>query len=177
MSVNQHVSRQVIGLAGLVVAQALCTAFFVYDVIKDMIKVDALHPIDIVAVMEILAAITLAVAIFLEARMMIGMVRREEMFRRNLRVARGALQEVIDEYFDNWRLTPAERDVATFVIKGCAISEVAELRGSAQGTVKTQLNAIYRKAGVSGRSQLVSLLIEDLMAFPPAPAPVPAATG
>ena len=39
----------------------------------------------------------------------------------------------------------------------------AKLRGSAEGTIKTHLNAIYRKSGVTGRAQLVSILIEDLM--------------
>jgi len=41
--------------------------------------------------------------------------------------------------------------------------EIASLRGTAGGTVKAQTNAIYRKAGVTGRSQLLSLFIEDLM--------------
>ena len=45
-------------------------------------------------------------------------------------------------------------------------AQIAELRGSAQGTVKSQLNAIYRKAGVSGRTALLALLIEDLMGDP-----------
>jgi DNA-binding CsgD family transcriptional regulator len=51
-----------------------------------------------------------------------------------------------------------------------SISEIAVLRGSREGTIKAHLNAIYRKAGVSGRSQLVSLLVEDLMQEPLIPA-------
>ena len=43
---------------------------------------------------------------------------------------------------------------------------IAELRGSAEGTIKTHLNAIYRKSGVSGRAQLVSVLVEDLLHAP-----------
>ena len=39
-----------------------------------------------------------------------------------------------------------------------------------EGTVKAQTAAIYRKAGVSGRPQLLSLFIDDLMA-PPGDAP------
>jgi DNA-binding NarL/FixJ family response regulator len=35
--------------------------------------------------------------------------------------------------------------------------------------VKTHLNAIYRKAGVQGRGQLVSVLIEDLLNAPLVP--------
>jgi DNA-binding NarL/FixJ family response regulator len=37
------------------------------------------------------------------------------------------------------------------------------LRQTSEGTVKAQTNAIYRKAEVSGRSQLLSLFIDDLM--------------
>jgi DNA-binding CsgD family transcriptional regulator len=41
--------------------------------------------------------------------------------------------------------------------------EIAELRQTSEGTVKAQTNAIYRKAGVSGRPQLLSLFIDELM--------------
>ena len=81
-------------------------------------------------------------------------------------MAQGALSDLMEEYFVTWGLTPSEADVATFTIKGYSIAEIAELRGSAEATVKTHLNAIYRKAGVAGRGQLVSLLIEDLMRAP-----------
>jgi len=40
---------------------------------------------------------------------------------------------------------------------------MARLRDSSEGTIKAQSNAIYRKAGVSGRAQLLSLFIEDLL--------------
>ena len=43
------------------------------------------------------------------------------------------------------------------------IAKIAELRNTREGTVKAQLNAIYRKAGVSGRPQLISIFIEELM--------------
>lgn len=56
--------------------------------------------------------------------------------------------------------------MATFAIKGVSITDIAAMRGSAEGTVKAHLNAIYRKAGVSSRSELISLLIEDLMNQP-----------
>jgi DNA-binding CsgD family transcriptional regulator len=53
--------------------------------------------------------------------------------------------------------------VALFAIKGMSTSEIATLRTTSEGTVKAQTNAIYRKAGVSGRPQLLSLFIDDLM--------------
>ena len=60
-------------------------------------------------------------------------------------------------------LEEAERDVALFSIKGLSTAAIAEMRQVSEGTVKAQTNAIYRKAGVSGRPQLLSLFIEDLM--------------
>ena len=71
--------------------------------------------------------------------------------------------ELLEDSFAEWGLTPAERDVALFAIKGLSTQEIATLRQTSEGTVKAQTNAIYRKAGVAGRPQLLSLFIEDLM--------------
>jgi DNA-binding CsgD family transcriptional regulator len=80
------------------------------------------------------------------------------------RAASGAFAELLDENFDQWALTPAERDVAWFAIKGMSTQEIAALRSTSEGTVKAQSNAIYRKAGVSGRYQLLGLFVDELMA-------------
>ncbi|MGB1147708.1 MAG: helix-turn-helix transcriptional regulator, partial [Alphaproteobacteria bacterium] len=56
-----------------------------------------------------------------------------------------------------------ERDVALFAIKGSSIAEISELRGTKEGTIKAQLNAIYRKADVTGRPQLISYFIEGML--------------
>ena len=72
--------------------------------------------------------------------------------------------ELLNDKFVEWGLTPAERDVAFFAIKGLSTQEIAELRQTSEGTVKAQTFAIYRKANVSGRAQLLSVFIEDLIA-------------
>ncbi|MEP2152071.1 MAG: helix-turn-helix transcriptional regulator [Roseobacter sp.] len=43
------------------------------------------------------------------------------------------------------------------------LAEIAELRQTRIGTVKAQCTAIYKKAGVSGKSQLFSQLVEDIL--------------
>ena len=86
--------------------------------------------------------------------------------QQSLTVAATALSDLMQGYFDSWGLTPTEQDVAAFTIKGCSIAEIATLRGSAEGTIKTHLNAIYRKSGVTGRAQLVSFLVDDLLHTP-----------
>ena len=80
-----------------------------------------------------------------------------------LRRASVAFMELLEERFGEWGLTPAERDVALFAIKGMSTAEIAVLRATSEGTVKAQTNAIYRKAGVTGRPQLLCLFIEELM--------------
>ena len=69
----------------------------------------------------------------------------------------------MEDRFDDWSLTPSERDVAMLAIKGLSIAEIAEARQTKNGTIKAQSNAICRKAGVSGRPQLLSLFIDELM--------------
>jgi DNA-binding CsgD family transcriptional regulator len=92
-----------------------------------------------------------------------GSMRARSRAEESLRRASGDFMELLAERFAEWGLTPAERDVALFAIKGLSTAEIATLRTTSEGTVKAQTNAIYRKAGVSGRSQLLSLFIEDLM--------------
>ncbi|MGB1082547.1 MAG: helix-turn-helix transcriptional regulator, partial [Alphaproteobacteria bacterium] len=59
--------------------------------------------------------------------------------------------------------SPSESDVALFAIKGSSIAEIARMRGTKDGTIKAQLNAIYRKAGVTGRPQLISFFIDEMV--------------
>lgn len=80
-----------------------------------------------------------------------------------LEKASAAFIDLLNARFDAWGLTGAERDVALFAIKGLSVQEIAGLRATSDGTVKAQTAAIYRKAGVTGRPQLLSLFIEDLM--------------
>lgn len=152
-------------LGATIAVQALCAAFFLGDAIADYEDLGR-QSFDLHLGVESLAVLTLILAIALEVGQFVRLVRREAHMIRGLSAASRALHELMQDHFDAWRLTPAERDVATFLIKGSDIAEIARLRGSAEGTVKAHLNAIYRKAGVSGRPALVSLLIEDLMTEP-----------
>ena len=155
-------------LVALILFQGLCSMFFVFDVIEDLREgaVPLVHMLP-----EIGATLGLIIGILFEVRSLLAMLRRQAHMEKSLGVAAGALAELMEDYFREWGLTPSEQDVAAFTIKGYAIAEIAEMRGSAEGTVKTHLNAIYRKAGVPGRGQLVSLLIEDLLNSPLVPTP------
>lgn len=62
-------------------------------------------------------------------------------------LANGRLKDV--------HLSPAEWEIARAVILGKAASEISRERNTSPRTVANQLNAIYRKLGISGRRELV----------------------
>lgn len=145
--------------------QAFCAVFFISDIV---ISVLGLRTVPIAwqtrEFLEIGAAVGLALGFVLGAVALRRTQRRQKAAEAQLRVASGAFMELLEERFTEWGLTPAERDVALFAIKGLSIQEIAKLRETSEGTVKAQTSAIYRKADVSGRAQLISHFIEDLLA-------------
>jgi len=66
----------------------------------------------------------------------------------------------IDHDFREWDLSGAESDVAWFMLRGLPMREIATLRGTSERTVRQQAQAIYRKAGLDGRSDLAGRVLE-----------------
>uniref|UniRef100_UPI0040475E1B helix-turn-helix transcriptional regulator n=2 Tax=Yoonia sp. TaxID=2212373 RepID=UPI0040475E1B len=91
------------------------------------------------------------------------LLHRNTKVEQELGAVSGAFQEMIEVHFRNWGLTDAERDVALLSIKGLPIADIATMRATRAGTIKAQSAAIYRKAGVSSRAELISVVIEDLI--------------
>ncbi len=73
------------------------------------------------------------------------------------------LGAAIDDQFDRWQLTRAERDIAWLLLKGLSHKEIAAARGAGEATVRQQAQAIYRKSGLSGRNDLAAFFLEDLL--------------
>lgn len=89
------------------------------------------------------------------------------------------LSGAIDRQLERWALTPAEKAIALLLLKGLSHKQIAELRGVSETTVRQQSRAIYRKAGLSGRSDLAAFFLEDLLdpAEPRATSPPPVTAG
>jgi len=67
----------------------------------------------------------------------------------------------MEEGHGAWGLTPAERDIALFPIRGMSTAESARQRATSESTVRAQTDAICRKAGVMGRPRRLSVLINE----------------
>jgi DNA-binding CsgD family transcriptional regulator len=148
----------------LFLAQALCAILFVSDIFSSVIGfASAPMSWEMRELLEISAALGLIAGAVLGGLAMRRAVKDRNHAQERLRRASGAFLDLLQERFVEWRLTPAEKDVALFAIKGMSTAEIAVLRSTSEGTVKAQTNAIYRKAGVTGRPQLLSLFIDDMM--------------
>lgn len=148
----------------ILVVQVLSAFFFISDILSAYVGLwTEPLPWELRELLEIMAAIGLAIGVGFGAVSLWYAHRERRLAEERLRRASSAFGDLLAERFTEWRLTPAEADVALFAIKGLSTAEIGALRGTSEGTVKAQTNAIYRKAGVSGRSQLLSLFIEDLM--------------
>ncbi len=151
-------------LVSILVVQAVCGFFFISDIFSSLFGIwSAPLSWEMRELMEMGAAFGLLLGLILGAYALWRVHKERNVAQERLRRASGAFADLLEERFTEWVLTPAERDVALFAIKGLSTADIAGLRETSEGTVKAQTNAIYRKAGVTGRSQLLSVFIEDLM--------------
>lgn len=167
-------------LALVFLVQFLCALFFVSDILASVLGLPfGPMPWELRELLEVGAAAGLLIGLGLGGLALRRALRDRARAEESLRRASGAFHDLLEERFAAWALTAAERDVALFAIKGLSTAEIAAVRQTSEGTVKAQTNAIYRKAGVSGRPQLLSLFIDDLMRDegairPPLALPAPA---
>ncbi len=148
----------------VLIVQIACAGFFLSDIVLTIFGIRS-RPVawQTRELLEIGAGIGLILGVILGAMALRRTMKRQYVAEEKLRRASGVFMDLLQERFNDWGLTPAEQDVALFAIKGMSTAEIGTLRATSEGTVKAQTNAIYRKAGVTGRPQLLSLFIEDLM--------------
>ncbi|MEZ4238375.1 MAG: LuxR C-terminal-related transcriptional regulator [Myxococcota bacterium] len=86
-----------------------------------------------------------------------------ERWRQEAAQALAGLGAAIDQQFERWALTAAEREVALLLLKGFSTQRIGELRQTSDRTVRQQARAVYAKAGLAGRAELAAFFLEDLL--------------
>lgn len=147
----------------LLALQAFCAAFFTWDGVVDLIHGPDYRGWADPESFEFLIAIALVASLGFTLMRLRELSKRQKRIADQLKIASGLFSELLEEHFTQWGLSTSESDVALLAVKGMSINEIAGIRGSRDGTIKAQLNAIYKKAGVGSRNQLLSLFIEELM--------------
>ncbi|MZR12202.1 helix-turn-helix transcriptional regulator [Maritimibacter sp. DP07] len=152
---------------GILVVQVVGASVFILELFSDVLGLrhwaldwQAREAVQLGAVLSLVLGAIAGIAFLLET------VKRAASVETQLQAASGAFQAAMRTQFGQWGLSPAEEEVALFALKGFSNQEIAELRGKSEATVKTQMNAVFRKAGVNNRSQLMAQFMELLLDEP-----------
>ncbi|WP_428642440.1 helix-turn-helix transcriptional regulator [Roseibium sp.] len=149
-------------LAAVILLQVVSACFFIGDVFWELTSSGlTLH-----TAFETCAAVALVCGVIFGFFEMIRMYRTSKFAQDALRIAADAFGEMIRSRFDTWKLSPTEQEVALLTLKGFDVSEIADLRRTAQGTVRAQQTSIYSKSGTANRGQFVSSFIDALIETP-----------
>ncbi|MFO7593874.1 MAG: helix-turn-helix transcriptional regulator [Pseudomonadota bacterium] len=79
------------------------------------------------------------------------------------------LGKSIEQSFNQWRLTEAEKKTALYILKGLSHREIAQMCHRSEGTVRQHAVSVYRKAGITSRAEFSAHFLQKLL--PPQPAP------
>ncbi len=156
-------SRRTI-LWALFALQAICCAYFLMDIIWDLFLPNQINALAESDAIEAVVTVALFLGLAFTANELRLLMSRHRKLTDQIDIASGAFAQVLETRFVEWSLTAAERDIAILALKGFSIAEMANLRDTKEGTVKAQCAALYRKADVSGRVQLLSVFLDDLLA-------------
>jgi DNA-binding CsgD family transcriptional regulator len=157
------------GLAFAVIffVQVLLTGFFLFDLLSSRVSLssDPL-PWRVRELIELSGALGLLIGIFVSFYELAKTRSRMRMLQSRMRVASSAFYDLVQDEFDAWNLTPKERDVGIFILKGLTNSEISQITDKKEGTFKAQTNSLFKKADVSNRSQFACYFIEVLLQEP-----------
>lgn len=156
-----------------ILAFATATGLISVDVLADFFEDQTATHIIIESIMSVIAisacyflmkkAIGFGQKLNVEELVSIQAREEAKVWRSKNRSLMSGLTAAIDAQFEKWNLSKAEKDVAYFLLKGFSAREISDLRKSAEKTVKQQCANIYKKSGLTGRSELSAFFLEDLL--------------
>lgn len=116
-------------------------------------------------VIETLAVGALLMGFLLSGREMRRLRQEADRQGDTLAILRGHFDDILVMRFAVWGLSKAESDIALLSLRGLKISEIATLRKTKEGTIKAQLSAIFHKAGIGTRTELLGLFMDEFLDF------------
>lgn len=120
--------------------------------------------IELVVLLAAATGIALLWRLLLRTRVSLAhaLMEAEHWQSENQQLIRG-LDIAIESQFDRWQLTRAESEIGLLLLKGLSHKEIATVRHTSERTIREQARALYRKAGLSGRSALSAFFLEVLL--------------
>lgn len=112
---------------------------------------------------EVFATVLMGVAFLLSFRQRQRHQRALAMAQTRMGKLRGDFASLVTDRFHAWDLSPAETEIALLTVKGLKIAEIARMRDCRESTIKSHLTAIFRKAGVASRTELLAKFVDDFL--------------
>jgi len=156
-----QVHYKLVGIAFMLLM--LIEALLLGDVLSESLDIDVHFYSSHHILLEWLSVLGLGIILIFVGTTFWQTFRENRKFRIVSEQATGEFLRVMVRQLQEWALSSSELEIALMLIKGLSIHEIASIRMTKEGTIKSQCSAIYRKAGVSSRNELAAFFIEDLM--------------
>lgn len=164
MSAKKRELPGILILVPLILIQVASAAYFSFKILADLFLWQTfIFPWEYVEILEILASLGMCVGVVCSLILLRKSTHKLRDAERQINAAAGEIHKQILLQFDEWNLTPTERDVALLVIKGFSNNEIASFRSTRESTIKSHITSIFRKAGLTSRQQLITHVIDDLL--------------
>lgn len=155
-------------VATFFIAKIIAFLFFMFDVAFDLKEHIANNvPYEsgelVHLSFEVFAVFALGAGIFVTTQYMALLRERKQNAELSLHHLRKDFGGLIEEKFQRWNLTPAEKDISVLLLKGFGTSEISELRSTKLGTVKLQVHKVLQKAGATNRAEFMSMFMDDFL--------------
>lgn len=112
---------------------------------------------------ETVATVALFVGFALTWRQILHLRRAAEGEAAKLHNLRGDFDTLLHQRFADWGLSRAETDIALLSLRGMKIAEIARMRDTREGTIRAQLSTIFRKSGMTSRTELLAYFMDEFL--------------
>ncbi len=159
---SEKLRRRAAYALAVVMVQSVAAIYFLVDGIEDVIA-ELRTGVTMEVATECFVALALLSGVAVGARYAQIMIRDARCHEISFKAARGAMSDLIELRFSEWNLSRSEAEVTLFALKGSSVGEIASMRNSSEGTVRSQLSQVYAKAGVANLPMLLALFIDELV--------------
>ena len=148
----------------ILVAQVIFTSLFLFKIAADYFALPLRFvPWTVMEVIEVAASIGMLLGVFTTFVLVSQGQQRIKTVERKVEAASGEFNEYLRDQFEEWGLSPTEKNITILIMKGFSNQEIASLRGTSESTVKSQITTIFKKSGTASRTQLVTWVLEDVI--------------
>ena len=148
--------------------QVVSCLFFSYDITADIVahieQDNAYSNAEIIhTIFELVAVIALLLGSVSLWTLLNRYIQINAQASETIEMQKGHFDEVALARFNAWELSKAEKEVATLILRGLSLKDIASCRSVSIGTVKSQTSSIFKKTNTENRAAFLGLFIDEFV--------------